>query len=214
VSDEHSQRFLSTSTEVAHCNIVDSNLHVEDGSVACHVLAPKSDQRVEGEHLLCMVMSLLETCCISDIQSTHHRIIIDSGASSHMTPSKCLIRNINNAVNGSVSLGDVSKKLLIAGAGYTAMPILGLVYLVPELSFGLISIPTLDKAGCRTVFNQGRVYVFNSNSNLLFTGTLVGKLYYLDKQFVDKLYDLASTNEESSVYENVELDDYTTLCTD
>ena len=110
--DNHDKSLPDIGTNPLQCTLFDSNSTiVPDGVTRC-VLAPESDQLIEGEHLLSVICSLLETCNLSDIQLIR-RIIIDSGASSHMTPSECLLSNIDTSVNGSVSLGDVSKKLTI-----------------------------------------------------------------------------------------------------
>ena len=73
-------------------------------------------------------------------------VIIDSGASTHMLPLSRLCYDIS-AVDGVVSLGDNTKQISIVGMGLTIIEVLGPVLIVPELSCGLISIPTLDKAG-------------------------------------------------------------------
>ena len=112
MTDNHSQSLPDIGTDLTQCTIVDSNSTVVLDSETCCILYPESDQLIKGEYLLSVICSLLETCCLSDIQLVR-RIIIDSGASSHMTPSECLLSNIDTSVNGSVSLGDVSKKLTI-----------------------------------------------------------------------------------------------------
>ena len=196
MTNNHSESFPEIGTNLLQCSIADSDSSIVSDSNTCCVLALESDQLIEGEHLLNVICTVLE-CNLSDIQSIR-RIIIDSGASNHMTPSKCLLSNIGTTINGSVSLGDISKKLNIVSAGYTTIPILGLVYLVPQLSFGLISIPTLDKVGCSAMFNSGRVFIFNEKGHLLLTGTLKNKLYYLDEQFIDILYNNSQCNNFTS----------------
>ena len=54
-------------------------------------------------------------------------------------------------VSGWVSLGDNTKRIKICEVGSTTLVILGLVLHVPDLSFGLISIPTLDKVEAVTI---------------------------------------------------------------
>jgi hypothetical protein len=75
------------------------------------------------------------------------RIIVDSGACAHMFPVDRLLFEVN-AINGWVSLGDNSKRIVISGVGKTTIDILGPAL---HLSCGLISIPTLNKVGCMTV---------------------------------------------------------------
>jgi hypothetical protein len=155
----------------------------------------ESDQLVTGEYLLNVISYNSEQP--SDIQSVQ-RIIIDSGASSHMMPSECYLQSVDTSINGLVSLGDNNKKLSIVGAGYTSIPSLGKVYLVPQLSNGLISIPTLDKIGCKSIFDDGRVYIFDKNGSMLLTGTLSNKLYYLDNKYIDILCNTGSEYHGSS----------------
>jgi hypothetical protein len=179
-----------------HC-LINSNSMVGDKSEARGVepVTQESDQLVTGEHLLNVISFKSEQP--SDIQSVQ-RIIIDSGASSHMMPSECYLQGVDTTINGLVSLGDNKRKLSIVGAGYTSIPSLGKVYLVPQLSNGLISIPTLDKIGCKSIFDDGRVYIFDKNGSMLLTGTLSNKLYYLDNKYIELLCNTGSEYHGSS----------------
>ena len=145
-----------------------------------------SDQHIEGVHLLYLLFTALKTDKCNNLSNL--QIIIDSGASTHMFPHECLLSNRDMSIKGRVALGDNKMKLKIVGAGYTNMPLLGMTLLVPELSFGLISISALDKTGCKTVFAGGKVYVFLSSNELFITGTLHNNLYHLDDKYVEALY--------------------------
>src|SRR5215216_614759 len=95
---------------------------------------------------------------------------------------KDLLSNLDVSVKGVVSLGKKEVKLKIVGAGFTNLPWLGRTLLVPNLSVGLISIPTLGKVGCVTVFVGGKVYVFmGEEGSLILTGTLINGLYNLNE---------------------------------
>lgn len=72
------------------------------------------------------------------------RIIIDSGASSHMLPCPNMFVGGMRAVQGRVSLGKSEYKLAIVGEGKTLIEVLETVFLVPDLSFGLISVSRFD----------------------------------------------------------------------
>ena len=92
-------------------------------------------------------------------------------------------------VSGWVSLGDNTKRIKICGVGSTTLDILGPVLHVPDLSFGLISIPTLDKVGCKTVLDGGTVSIFKG-SDVILTGSLLDNLYHLDAEYVRALTNL------------------------
>ena len=49
---------------------------------------------------------------------------------------------------------------------------------------GLISISQLDTTGHVTLFKHSKVYIFNRNGRILFTGTKDSSLYYLDTQYI------------------------------
>ena len=65
--------------------------------------------------------------------------------------------------------------------------ILNHVLHVPDLSMGLISISELDTTGHVTLFKHSKVYIFNRNGRILFTGTKDSSLYYLDTQYISRL---------------------------
>jgi hypothetical protein len=58
---------------------------------------------------------------------------------------------------------------------------------VPDLRMGLISISQLDTTGHATLFKHSKVYIFNRNGRILFTGTKDSSLYYLDTQYISQL---------------------------
>ncbi len=153
-------------------------------SDACVTIPTESDQLSCSEYLSA---ALFPTCILCNDIAQPIRFVIDSGASTHMVPYEYVLCDVTTAVRGLVSLGDNNKKLVISGAGHTAIPMLGRVLYVPELSFGLISISALDKVGCKTLFQGGKVFVFVNSGELLLTGTLVDKLYFLDEVYVNAL---------------------------
>ena len=84
--------------------------------------------------------------------------IIDSGASTHMTPLRGVLVDVQPS-DGQVSLGDEKVKLDIRARGHSRLPGLGPFLWVPQLTFSLISISVLDRIGCRTYISNGKVYV-------------------------------------------------------
>jgi hypothetical protein len=73
-------------------------------------------------------------------------------------------------------LGDNNLRLNILGRGDTAL--LSQILLVEGLSFGLISISRLDKEGNISIFEGGRVAVYDYYGDEFLTGTLRGNLYH------------------------------------
>ncbi len=204
-SDVSQLLFPNKGTHGAAACVVDSNLACNADGLTLSVRSCGTDPStlIRTEHLS---LTIVQACSlVSDFQS-NLRFIIDSGASAHMLPAECLLRDVDTSITGSVSLGDTSKKLKIVGAGITAIPMLGLTLLVPELSYGLISISALDGVGCKTLFLGGKVYVFVSSGQLLLTGTLHNKLYFLDAVYVDAMLNM-SEPADYPVSESVELVD-------
>jgi hypothetical protein len=85
------------------------------------------------------------------------------------------------AAEGEVRLGDNNVKLHILGKGNT--PLLSQLLLVDGLSFGLISIGRLDRDGNISIFDDGRVFVYDYCGDELLTGTLRNNLYHLDDHY-------------------------------
>jgi len=69
-------------------------------------------------------------------------IIIDSGATAHMLPTKECLYDYTTLRNVNVKLGDENVSLMVEGVGSNSL--LSEVLHVPRLSFGLISVPQLD----------------------------------------------------------------------
>jgi hypothetical protein len=57
---------------------------------------------------------------------------------------------------------------------------------LPQLTFTLISIPTLDRIGFRTVLYDGEASV-TLNGEVILSGTLKDGLYHLDPFYVEQL---------------------------
>ena len=110
------------------------------------------------------------------------RVIIDSGASSHMVPLRSVVQNLR-PINGAVKLGDNNVKLAIEGVGSTSVPGLTDVLLVPKLSVALLSVPKFDADGCKTVFAAGKAKVTGKTGDVIITGTLRDGLYELDDYY-------------------------------
>lgn len=116
------------------------------------------------------------------------RIIIDSGASCTMLPCDALFKGHIEPVQGKVLLGDTRYQLESVGYGYTNLDVLGEVLYVPSLTFGLISVSALDRAGLTTEFKDGRVWIYNAQGEILLSGWRMRDLYYLESKYVDMLW--------------------------
>ncbi len=93
--------------------------------------------------------------------------VIDSGASAHMTPLRSVLVDVN------------------ARAGHSNIRVLGPFLWMPRLTFTLISIPALDRIGCRTVLYDGEASI-TFNGEVILSGTLKDGLYHLDPVFVHR----------------------------
>ena len=147
------------------------------------------------EDLLIVLRNSLAMNCRNEVLASERRshlslrIIIDSGASSHMVPCKFLLRGVTCAVQGEVSLGKSDYKLRIVGQGSTTITALESVLWVPGLSFGLISISKLDVKGYVITTERGKVVVKNEVGEVVLSGTLEKNgLYYLDESYLDELW--------------------------
>ena len=112
-----------------------------------------------------------------EINKKEYKIIIDSGATSHMSP------NINSFIDFTPIVGKIvlgNDKYTIKSMGVGSTKFLKNVLYVPSLRDGLISIPKLDKEGYECNFKDDQVKIYDKNKNLAFTGTLKKGLYYLD----------------------------------
>ncbi|MCP4126492.1 MAG: DDE-type integrase/transposase/recombinase, partial [Gammaproteobacteria bacterium] len=139
------------------------------------------------DHHISSVVALLLT--------THHRlnvtmlfrIIIDSGASSHMLPRSMLCLNYRQSA-GIVRLGDTSKTLSIMGKGDTSSEYVVDVLNVQDLSMGILAVCQFDRMQCNTVFADGRGIVYNVHGEVIFTATLnEDGTYLLDDEYVERL---------------------------
>ena len=158
--------------------------------------ADSSDQSgLDPHHLksVCLSTSLasLHLLLAASQSSKEPVFILDSGASSHMTPLRYVLVDVRPC-EGTVSLGDMNVKLEIKAHGKSRMPGLGSFRWVPKLSFSLISVPALDRIGCRTVIYDGDLTV-SLRGSIILEGKLKNGLYHLNREYVQQL-----TSDEDS----------------
>ncbi len=106
-------------------------------------------------------------------------IIVDSGASAHMSPYVSLLKD-RTPFNGGVRFGS-------SRAGLTRVDVIGNVWIlkdvlhVPDLNYFLISVGCLDREGYRTVFNTQTCMVFNCDDEICLVAHLNdSELYEVD----------------------------------
>lgn len=108
--------------------------------------------------------------------------LMDSGCTTNVSTTKHGIDNFEPA-DGKISMA--SKKYSVPVCGKGSKGIKSHVAFVPDLSFNITSIPSLDIDGYYTVFGNGHCYVTDEppimRGNTVLSGTLTSnKLYYED----------------------------------
>lgn len=120
-----------------------------------------------------------ECVCSSILCKCNVKMIVDSGATSHFNPQSNLFVDYQALTNHSRALmGDQTLSLDIVGRG--KLELLGDAYHIPNLTYGLISVPTLDLLGYTTTFRSGQCTVTDRLGVIILTATLRNKLYFLD----------------------------------
>jgi len=108
--------------------------------------------------------ALAKTSMLEVIRVDELTIIIDSGASAHMSPYISLL-NDRAPFNGGVRFGS-------SRASLTRVDVIGNVWIlkdvlyVPDLNYFLISVGCLDREGYRTVFDTQTCKVFNRDDEI------------------------------------------------
>jgi hypothetical protein len=122
-------------------------------------------------------------------------VIIDSGATNHMFPHMKFLENLRELQSPQyVGLGDPKMKLEIVARGTNHLVGDGL--LVPNLQYGLISVPQLDKSGFETTFQNEKCWVYQGN-NVIIEATLRHNLYFVEKTYLHKMSDISHESFES-----------------
>jgi hypothetical protein len=161
-------------------------------------ILPQNEEHTVGRCLVALYLSIAGLATASCPDSPV--VFIDSGASSHMTPHSHVLVT-SKPKSGLVSLGDINVKLDITAHGETRLPI-GNFLLVPQLSYSLISVPTLDSLGFRCVFENQRFRVTHHARTLL-TATLTSHgLYQLDTKYVKRLFEETNGSNNMSTAPN------------
>lgn len=99
-----------------------------DAIVLTSVTGSRGGASISGAYLVALYHSLVRTTPTGDTPI----VLIDSGATSHMTPLKGMLMTVTPA-SGTVSLGDTTVKLRIAGEGMSRISALGPILLATAL---------------------------------------------------------------------------------
>jgi hypothetical protein len=124
--------------------------------------------------------------------------IIDSGATSHMSPYINEFKNFRPEIS-QVKLGN-NKIILSKGRGETDL--LKNVMYIPDLKHGLISISKLDQDGFLTIFKDGKVEITDEYGQLAIHGDLKNGLYHLSQ------VNSGNTDPDSSLDQNTDDNDF------
>ena len=127
---------------------------------------------------------------IAENNMCESKMIIDSGASSHMINDVSLFKTIDFNIKNKIRLGG-EYYLWSEGKGDTEY--LRNALYVPKLKFGLISVSKLDEDGLKSIFGNNRVEIKNKNNETILSGFQNKGLYYLD--YVNKIKNKNSNHE-------------------
>jgi hypothetical protein len=125
------------------------------------------------------------------------RLIVDSGASTHMIPYIIMLCKLRSA-RGNVVLGN-KQRLPIAGISDTNISNITEVLYVPSLSIGVLSVGKFDRDGCTTTLGGGVGIVRDKDGEVVLTCTLARDGLY----DVDPLYMNWLVGCDRNVYHNV-----------
>ena len=113
------------------------------------------------------------------------KIIVDSGATMHMSELLCRMRT----ADGSVKLGTDGVVLPVVGVGQTHIDAINNVLYVPTLNINILSVSEFTIQGYTASFDNNQCTIYNSNTNdILLIAYLEGGLYYVDEFYISILY--------------------------
>jgi transposase InsO family protein len=101
------------------------------------------------------------------------RWVLDTGATNHMTGSRCLFAELDTVVTGTVRFGDGSV-VDIKGKGAILFALksgehrrLDGVYYIPRLMTNIVSLEQMDEEGLKVIIEEGVLRLFNLQRRLL-----------------------------------------------
>ena len=179
VVDKSSKSFGSKFNKNSKAYQDDFLLTEEDHNAAT---SQQTDHLV-GDKVACYVLLIRSTLCAMRLT----RIILDSGASTHMLPKSMLCYTYRKS-RGLVRLGDTENTLSIMGTGDTYMGCISDVLDVEGLLIGVLSVSRFDKIQFRTEFINGKGNIYDVHGQLVLTSSLQSDgMYLVDPQYVEYL---------------------------
>lgn len=191
---KHTDHYLCTRMPYEHdttkcglyTNSIDSDITIVPSLRLQKLPQPADDIGMYGKAMEClypvteMTNAFTRECICSSVRcKCNVKMIVDSGATSHFNPQSSLFIDYKPLQNGSKALmGDQTLSLDIVGQG--TLHLLGDTYHIPNLTYGLISVPSLDLVGYTTIFRSGKCTVKDKFGVIIMTATLRDKLYFLD----------------------------------
>ncbi len=113
--------------------------------------------------------------------------MFDSGCTGHLTPNRAILDEFSLIDHvESFELADAQFSVMTEARGLLRnMPELGEFRLASGIAESYLSISQLEMMGCLIEFSRGRVMVRSPDSRVLITGSRRGKLYFLDREYVE-----------------------------
>lgn len=114
-----------------------------------------------------------EFCNLSKINTNKREWSVDSGASSHMTPFKDVLVNMN-AMSGKIHIAN-NETLNVEARGDATINLNGImitienVLYVPKLNGNLLSVSKMVSKGNKVVFGQNGCTIYTSNDSIITT---------------------------------------------
>ena len=135
------------------------------------------------DHHLSNIAAQLQLILLTTTTTKPARIILDSGASTHMLPEEMLVNYRKS--DGQVKLGDTNIKLSIMGMGDTIQSNINNVLHVQGLLIGVLAVSRFDQIQFRTEFVNGQGSVYDNEGNLFLRSTLHSDgIYQLNPEYV------------------------------
>jgi hypothetical protein len=132
----------------------------------------------------------------NDSRVERYQYIVDSGASKHYLPDETIFSDMKVLSNRYVQVAN-GDTLEMQGIGETYFGKGS--YYVPGLQHGLVSVSEYDRSGCKTEFDEGRcITTFGDTVYLEGTLHLKEGLYFVTKEYIDKIRDHIGNNSDES----------------
>jgi len=126
--------------------------------------------------------------------------IVDSGASSHMTPHRDILTNCKESTTCTITAAN-SEKLSVKAVGNSCIKLNDMqvevknVLLVPKLSTNLLSVSKIVEMGNSVTFNKNGCTVYNSENEIIVTCGQQDGVYKFSGEEIKSFVAMKSENE-------------------